>query len=132
MEIFHIPGLYPYAYSRWGLKAPAYSTLPVHAMTRIAATEEADGICDEADAGGVEEQAVSSNEGGAHMRDHSHSTQDNQMEKDSPPQPHVPKLKCMSLHLKKSMITSTSSIFCANLTPPISLIRIRITCPDII
>jgi hypothetical protein len=64
-------------------------------MTRIAAAEEADGICDEADAGGVEEHAVSSNEGGAHMRDPSHSTQDNQMEKDSPPQSHVPKTEVL-------------------------------------
>jgi hypothetical protein len=38
----------------------------------------------------------------------------------------------MSLHLKKSMITSTPSISCANLSPPIFLIRIQITCPGII
>ena len=86
-------GLYPYAHSRWGLKAPAYSTLPVQAMARIAATEEADGIRDEEDVGGAEEQAAPSGEGDAHMRDPSHSTQDNQMEEDSPPEPHVPKLK---------------------------------------
>jgi cleavage and polyadenylation specificity factor subunit 2 len=86
-------GLYPYAYSRWGLKAPAYSTLPVQAMARIAATEETDGIRDEEDVGGAEEQAAPSDEGDAHMRDPSHSTQDNQMEEDSLPQPHVPKLK---------------------------------------
>jgi cleavage and polyadenylation specificity factor subunit 2 len=55
--------LYHYAYSQWGLKAPAYSTLPVQAMARIAATEEADGIRDEEDVGGAEEQAVPSNEG---------------------------------------------------------------------
>jgi hypothetical protein len=42
-------GLYPYAYSRWDLKAPAYSTLPVQAIARIAATEEADGIRDDED-----------------------------------------------------------------------------------
>ncbi|KAI0082444.1 hypothetical protein K474DRAFT_1611456 [Panus rudis PR-1116 ss-1] len=40
-------GLYPYAYSRWGLKAPAYTTLPVQAMGRIAATEDVEGIRDE-------------------------------------------------------------------------------------
>ena len=62
-------------------------------MARIAATEEADSIRDEEDVGGAEEQAVPSNEGDAHMRDPSHSTQDNQMEEDSPPQPDVPKLK---------------------------------------
>ncbi|KAF8204818.1 beta-lactamase-like protein [Pholiota molesta] len=40
-------GLYPYAYSRWGLTAPAYSTLPVQAMGRIAATEDVEGIREE-------------------------------------------------------------------------------------
>ncbi|KAF8261769.1 beta-lactamase-like protein [Lactarius quietus] len=49
-------GLYPYAHSRWGLKAPAYSTLPVQAMARIAATEEAEGIRDEEDVGSADEQ----------------------------------------------------------------------------
>ena len=86
-------GLYPYAYSRWGLKAPAYSTLPVQAMARIAATEETDGICDEEDVNSTEEKAAPSNEGDVHMRDPSHSTQDNQMEEDSLPQLHVPKRK---------------------------------------
>lgn len=42
-------GLYPYAYARWGLKAPTYSTLPVQAMARIAATEESESIRDEQD-----------------------------------------------------------------------------------
>ncbi|TFY83336.1 hypothetical protein EWM64_g677 [Hericium alpestre] len=45
-------GLYAYAYARWGLKAPAYSTLPVQAMGRIASTEEVEGIRDEEDVGG--------------------------------------------------------------------------------
>ena len=40
-------GLYAYAYSRWGLKAPAYTTLPVQAMGRIAATEDVEGVRDE-------------------------------------------------------------------------------------
>ncbi|KAF8914167.1 beta-lactamase-like protein [Gymnopilus junonius] len=40
-------GLYPYAYSRWGLKAPAYSTLPVQATGRIAVTEDVEGLRDE-------------------------------------------------------------------------------------
>lgn len=44
-------GLYPYAYSRWGLKAPAYTTLPVQAMARIAATEDVEGIREEEDVG---------------------------------------------------------------------------------
>ncbi|TFY62810.1 hypothetical protein EVG20_g6565 [Dentipellis fragilis] len=45
-------GLYPYAYARWGLKAPAYSTLPVQAMGRIAVSEEIESIRDEEDVGG--------------------------------------------------------------------------------
>ncbi|KAG6854893.1 hypothetical protein C0991_012083 [Blastosporella zonata] len=48
-------GLYPYAYSRWGLKAPAYTTLPVQAMGRIAVSEDVEGIRDEEDVGGEEE-----------------------------------------------------------------------------
>jgi hypothetical protein len=44
-------GLYPYAYSRWGLKAPAYSTLPVQATGKIAAMEDVEGIRDEQDIG---------------------------------------------------------------------------------
>ncbi|KAL0570092.1 hypothetical protein V5O48_011867 [Marasmius crinis-equi] len=44
-------GLYAYAYSRWGLKAPAYTTLPVQAMARIAAMEEVEMIRDEQDVG---------------------------------------------------------------------------------
>ena len=40
-------GLYPWAYSRWGLKAPAYTTLPVQAMGRIAVTEDVEGIREE-------------------------------------------------------------------------------------
>ncbi|KAG7096747.1 hypothetical protein E1B28_004159 [Marasmius oreades] len=44
-------GLYAYSYARWGLKAPAYTTLPVQAMARIAAMEEAETIRDEQDVG---------------------------------------------------------------------------------
>lgn len=44
-------GLYPYAYTHWGLRAPAYSTLPVQAMARIAATEDVEGIRDEQELG---------------------------------------------------------------------------------
>jgi len=62
-------------------------------MARIAATEETDGIRDEEDVGSAEERAPPSDEGDVHMRDPSHSTQDNQMEEDSLPQLHVPKLK---------------------------------------
>jgi hypothetical protein len=47
-----------YACSRRGLKAPAYSTLAVQAMARIAATEEAEDIRDGEDIGSSEEQAT--------------------------------------------------------------------------
>ena len=86
-------GLYPYAYSRWGLKAPVYSTLPVQAMARIAATEEADGIRDEEDVGNAEGQGAPSNEDDAHTQDPSSPTEDSRMEEDSLPQLHVPKRK---------------------------------------
>lgn len=42
-------GLYAYAYSHWGLTAPSYTTLPVQAMARIAATEDVEGVRDEED-----------------------------------------------------------------------------------
>ena len=61
-------------------------------MARIAATEETDGIRDEEDVGN-EEKAAPSDESDTHMRDSSHSTQDNQMEEDSAPQPQEPKVK---------------------------------------
>ncbi|KAJ3518061.1 hypothetical protein NLJ89_g102 [Agrocybe chaxingu] len=44
-------GLYPWAHARWGLKAPAYTTLPVQAMGRIAVTEDVEGVRDEEDIG---------------------------------------------------------------------------------
>jgi cleavage and polyadenylation specificity factor subunit 2 len=33
-------GLFAYAFARWGLRAPTYTTLPVQAMARIATIEE--------------------------------------------------------------------------------------------
>jgi cleavage and polyadenylation specificity factor subunit 2 len=42
-------GLYAYAYSRWALKAPAYTSLPVQALARVAVTEDVEGIRDEQD-----------------------------------------------------------------------------------
>ncbi|KAJ7714317.1 beta-lactamase-like protein [Mycena maculata] len=48
-------GLYAYAYSRWNLKAPTYTSLPVQAMGRIATTEDIDGIRDEEDVGDADE-----------------------------------------------------------------------------
>ena len=62
-------------------------------MARIAATEEVDGIRDEEDVGSAGEQAAPTDEGDVHMRDSSHSTQDNQMEEDSLPQLHGSNLK---------------------------------------
>jgi cleavage and polyadenylation specificity factor subunit 2 len=40
-------GLFPYAFCRWGLRAPSYSTLPVQATARIAVTEDVEGLRDE-------------------------------------------------------------------------------------
>lgn len=40
-------GLFPYAFCRWGLRAPCYSTIPVQATARIAATEDVEGLRDE-------------------------------------------------------------------------------------
>ncbi|KAJ7590894.1 beta-lactamase-like protein [Mycena floridula] len=51
-------GLFPYAYARWNLKAPTYTTLPVQAMARMAATEDIEGIRDEQDIGDDEEKPV--------------------------------------------------------------------------
>ncbi|KAJ7638939.1 beta-lactamase-like protein [Roridomyces roridus] len=48
-------GLYAYAYSRWNLKAPTYTSLPVQAMGRIATTEDIEGIRDEEDVGDSDE-----------------------------------------------------------------------------
>ncbi|KAI6047478.1 beta-lactamase-like protein [Pisolithus marmoratus] len=42
-------GLYAYAYARWGLKAPTYSTIPVQAMARIVTIEDIEGLRDEQD-----------------------------------------------------------------------------------
>lgn len=51
-------GLYAYAHMHWGLTAPAYTTLPVQAMARIAATEDVEGIRDEEDVGDDQSAAV--------------------------------------------------------------------------
>ena len=60
-------GLYPWAYARWGLKAPAYTTLPVQAMGKIAVTEDVDGIRGEIDVG--EETEQQETEEGVQMED---------------------------------------------------------------
>jgi Cft2 family RNA processing exonuclease len=85
-------GLYPYAYARWGLKAPAYSTLPVQAMARIAATE-ADSIRDEEDVGSAEAQASPKDGGDPTPQDPSTSLQDGQPEESLHPQPHPQKAR---------------------------------------
>ena len=87
-------GLYPYAHSRWGLKAPAYSSLPVQAMARIAATEEAEGIRDEEDVGTVDEQEKPVvGENGEPSEDSPDVLQESQSEMSSHPMPHSPKGK---------------------------------------
>lgn len=40
-------GLFPYAFCRWDLRAPCYSTIPVQATARIAVTEDVEGLRDE-------------------------------------------------------------------------------------
>lgn len=40
-------GFYPWAFSRWGLKAPAYTTLPVQAMGKMAVLEDIEGLREE-------------------------------------------------------------------------------------
>ncbi|KAH9844105.1 beta-lactamase-like protein [Rhodofomes roseus] len=52
-------GLYAYAYAHWGLTAPAYTTLPVQATARIAATEDVEGIRDEQQIGETSEREKS-------------------------------------------------------------------------
>ena len=89
-------GLFPYAYSRWGLKnkAQAYSSLPVQAMARIAATEEAEGLRDEEDMGSADEQdkpVVGVN--GEPSEDSPDVSQESQSELSSHPQPHSSKGK---------------------------------------
>lgn len=84
-------GLYPYAHSRWGLKAPAYSTLPVQAMARIAATEEAEGIRDEEDVGSADEPVVSANS--EPPEDSPNVPQESQSEPSPYPQPNSSKGK---------------------------------------
>ncbi|KAG9317488.1 beta-lactamase-like protein [Chiua virens] len=42
-------GLYAYACARWGLTAPAYTTIPVQAMARIVTLEDIEGTRDEQD-----------------------------------------------------------------------------------
>ncbi|KAF9006562.1 beta-lactamase-like protein [Cyathus striatus] len=54
-------GLYPYAFARWGLKAPAYTTLPVQAMGRICVTEDVEGLREEQDVGDEPEQKQNAN-----------------------------------------------------------------------
>ncbi|KAN0128544.1 Beta-lactamase-like protein [Lactarius tabidus] len=86
-------GLYPYAHSRWGLKAPAYSTLPVQAMARIAATEEAEGIRDEEDVGSADEENLLVSANSEPPEDSPNVPQESQPEPSPYPQPHSSKSK---------------------------------------
>ncbi|CAK5275400.1 unnamed protein product [Mycena citricolor] len=57
-------GLYAYAYSRWNLRAPTYTSLPVQAMGRIATTEDIEGIREQEDVGDEEEEVKQEDEQG--------------------------------------------------------------------
>ncbi|KJA29848.1 hypothetical protein HYPSUDRAFT_31856 [Hypholoma sublateritium FD-334 SS-4] len=81
-------GLYPWAYSRWGLKAPAYSTLPVQATGRIAATEDVEGIRDEHD---VKDPAPETKENGDEAAERASKSPS-----PSPPPPTNTKGKCIA------------------------------------
>lgn len=52
-------GLYAYAYTHWGLRAPTYTTLPVQAMARVAALEEVEDIRAQEEVDYKEEKAFS-------------------------------------------------------------------------
>ncbi|KAI5124953.1 hypothetical protein M0805_007380 [Coniferiporia weirii] len=52
-------GLYAYAYTHWGLRAATYTTLPVQAMARTAAIEEAESIRNQEDVDYKEESTNS-------------------------------------------------------------------------
>ncbi|KAG6833930.1 hypothetical protein H0H87_007941 [Tephrocybe sp. NHM501043] len=67
-------GLYPYAYSRWGLRAPTYTTLPVQAMGRIAVSEDVEGIRDEEDVGEEDEAKVKTENDNMELADEPAST----------------------------------------------------------
>ncbi|KAG5732051.1 Cleavage and polyadenylation specificity factor subunit 2 [Termitomyces sp. T112] len=62
-------GLYPYAYSRWGLKASTYTTLPVQAMGRIAVTEDVEGLREEEDVGNEKEDKLKLDSDGMDLTD---------------------------------------------------------------
>jgi cleavage and polyadenylation specificity factor subunit 2 len=66
-------GLYPYAYSRWNLKAPAYTTLPVQAMGRIAVTEDVEGVREEEDVGDEKDHKPEHVDGTMELHDGSRS-----------------------------------------------------------
>jgi cleavage and polyadenylation specificity factor subunit 2 len=71
-DLAHV-GLYPYAYSRWNLKSPAYTTLPVQAMGRIAVTEDVEGIREAEDVGDEKEHMQEQVDGTTQMREGSRS-----------------------------------------------------------
>lgn len=59
-------GLYAYAHAHWGLKAPAYTTIPVQAMARITTLEDIEGIRDEQDIDDADEESTPPNEDISH------------------------------------------------------------------
>ncbi|KAG6337224.1 hypothetical protein ID866_1854 [Astraeus odoratus] len=55
-------GLYAYAHARWGLKAPAYTTIPVQAMARIVTLEDIEGTRDEQETDDLDQEHATANE----------------------------------------------------------------------
>ena len=85
-------GLYPYASAHWGLTAPCYTTLPVQAMARIAATEDVEGIRDEQAFGEeVVEKAEAEHEVHEHVE--GEETSEEPEHSDEPQDPSPSKLK---------------------------------------
>lgn len=58
-DLSHL-GLFAYAHSRWNLSAPAYASIPVQAMGRMAVVAEMQDVLDEENLPSPEEAASSS------------------------------------------------------------------------
>ena len=82
-------GLYAYAYANWGLTAPTYTTLPVQAMARVAASEDVEGIRDEQDVGDK-------------------STQEQSFDDSEPPSDEPPQSPTTAARAKKRRYVATS------------------------
>ena len=123
MEIFHIP-VYTLTRTQGEVSNLQRSLLCPFKPGPRCCREEADGIRDEEDVSSANGQAVPSDGGHAHMRGPLHSTQDNQMEEDSLPKLHVPKLKYIATPQKvHDSFDAVNNLH--SLSPPISLVRIQ-------